>query len=238
MLRLLFALNNVEISTETTMLYEMSIMEERYIETHESWNNVAQLYEEVFMDVEIYNDTYETFCKLLPKKTSDVLEVGCGPGNITRQILHLNPELRILATDISRNMIDLAKKNNPDINVRVLDCRELNTLGKKFDGVICGFTIPYLAKEDLSNLIANCSKTLNDDGILYLSYVEGDHKESGYISGSTGDRTYFYYYSFKLIKELLHLNNMIIVDQKEKEYNKSNGSIEIHTVLNVKKINE
>ena len=210
-------------------------MEDRYIETHKTWNNVARLYEEKFIELELYNDTYKRFCELLSKSNVSVLEIGCGPGNITRHILDLNSNLKVLATDISNNMINLARKNNPQIEVQVLDCRNLKTINNKFDGIICGFTIPYLSKKDLSNLIKNCAISLNEDGILYLSYVEGDYDNSGFISGSSGDRTYFYYYDFKTIKQAIELNNMVIVDHCNKEYRKADDSIEIHTIINAKK---
>lgn len=210
-------------------------MEDSYLETHETWNNIAQLYEEKFMELKLYNDTYKRFCDLLLKQNASVLEIGCGPGNISRHILDINPKLKVLATDISRNMIDLAKKNNPKIEVQVLDCRNLKTISNKFDGIICGFTIPYLSKVDLSKLIANCAISLNEDGILYLSYVEGNYDNSGFISGSSGDRTYFYYYDFKTIEQTMELNNMIIVDHSNKEYKKTDDSIETHTIINAKK---
>ena len=117
-------------------------MEDRYLETHRTWNNVAKLYEEKFMEVDIYNDTYKRFCDLLTQKNASVLEIGCGPGNITQHLLDLRPDLKVLATDVSKNMIDLAKKNNPKSEVQLLDCRDLTTIDAKFDGIMCGFTIP------------------------------------------------------------------------------------------------
>ena len=123
-------------------------MEDRYLETHKTWNNIAQLYEDKFMKFDLYNDTYKSFCDLLLRPDASVLEIGCGPGNITRHILDLNPKLKVLATDISKNMIDLAKRNNPEVEIQVLDCRNLKRINTKFDGIICGFTIPYLSKLD------------------------------------------------------------------------------------------
>ena len=210
-------------------------MEDRYIETYNTWNNVAQLYEENFMELELYNDTYKRFCDLLSKPNASVLEIGCGPGNITRHILNLNTKLKVLATDISQNMIDLAKKNNPEIEVQVLDCRNLKTINNKFDGIICGFTIPYLSKLDCLKLISDCSNLLIEEGTLYISFVSGDYEKSGFISGSSGDRTYFYYHELKTIKQELELNNMTVVDAIQKKYKKSDTIFETHTIINATK---
>jgi ubiquinone/menaquinone biosynthesis C-methylase UbiE len=138
-------------------------MEDRYLETHKTWNNIAQLYEDKFMKLELYNDTYKSFCDLLLRPDASVLEIGCGPGNITRHILDLNPKLKVLATDISKNMIDLAKRNNPEVEIQILDCRNLKTINSKFDCIICGFTIPYLSKLDCSKLISDCSNLLTEE---------------------------------------------------------------------------
>lgn len=207
-------------------------MEDRYIETHKTWNNIAQLYEEKFMEFEIYNDTYKRFCDLLSKPNASVLELGCGPGNITRNILAINPKLQILATDISKNMVYLAKKNNPEVETQVLDCRNLDTIHNKYDGIICGFIVPYLSKIDCSKLINDCSKLLIEEGVLYLSFVVGNYVKSGFVSGSLGNKTYFYYHELRNIKQELELNHMTIVDFIQKEYKKSDLVCETHTILN------
>lgn len=210
-------------------------MEDWYLETHKTWDKIAKFYEEKFMALELYNDTYKRFCDLLPTQNASVLEIGCGPGNITRHILDLNPKIKILATDVSNSMINIAKKNNPEVDVQVLDCRNLKTIKSKFDAIVCGFTIPYLSKCDSSKFISDSSQLLKQDGVLYLSFVAGDEKNSGFISGTSGDRTYFYYHDIKSIKEQLELNNMIVIDIIEKEYKKSETISETHTIINAKK---
>jgi ubiquinone/menaquinone biosynthesis C-methylase UbiE len=211
-------------------------MEDRYLETHITWNKIAQLYEEKFMDLEIYTESYKRFCVLLSKAQASVLELGCGPGNITRHLLRLNPQFKILATDVSKNMLELAKKNNPAIDTQILDCRNLNTLKNTFDGIVCGFTLPYLSKEDVSTLIADCTKIMIEKGVLYLSFVEGNYEDSCFISGSSGDRTYFYYHELNQIKEAVESNNLTLADHSHVTYKKTDGTIEIHTLIMAKKI--
>lgn len=213
----------------------MAKMEDRYRETHKTWNKIAQLYEEMFMGLPLYNDTYKRFCELLSRPDASVLEIGCGPGNITRGVLDFNPELKVLATDISENMIRLAKKNNPEADVQLLDGRNLSAVNHKFDGIICGFIIPYLSKIDCSKLISDCSNLLKEDGIFYLSFVSGNYEKSAFLSGSTGDRTYFYYHELKRIRQELESNHLVIVDEIFKEYKKSDAISETHTIINAKK---
>jgi hypothetical protein len=112
----------------------------------------------------------------------------------------------------------------------------LNSLEKKFNGIICGFTIPYLSINDCKKFIFDCSNHLKNEGILYLSYVAGENKNSGFISGSSGDRTYFYYHNTQdLVKELT-ANRMGIVDLIDIDYLKSDNSIEVHSIIIAKKL--
>lgn len=206
--------------------------EERYKETHDTWNSIARPYEELFMNMPIYDHTYTAYCELLSHGKASVLELGCGPGNITRRLLDRCPELDILATDVSQNMIDLAGKNNPGIKTQLLDCRDLHVLDRQFDGIVCGFTIPYLSAEDVSKLITSCQKLLTSNGVLYLSFVPGPYEQSGFISGSSGKRTFFYYHEEATMNNLLSENGFHSIQRLAIDYKKGDGTTETHVVLN------
>ena len=57
---------------------------DRYKETFETWNKMASLYQERFMDLDLYNETYDFICNAVVKEKAKILEIGCGPGNISR----------------------------------------------------------------------------------------------------------------------------------------------------------
>ena len=200
-------------------------------ETFETWNKVADLYQEKFMYLDLYSNSYDILCNKLTKENAKILEVGCGPGNITKYLLSKRPDLLIEGIDYAPNMIELAKINNPTANFKVMDCRQIDQIMTKFDGIACGFCIPYLSQTECSKLIADCYHLLTDDGIIYLSFVEGDDINSGYLTGSTGDRTYFYYYNFDNIKTMLEENNYFIFDSSKVHYKKNDGTVEENTIL-------
>jgi ubiquinone/menaquinone biosynthesis C-methylase UbiE len=85
-------------------------MHNRYIETFNTWNKIATLYQNKFMDLDLYNETYDFICALLNKPNSKILEIGCGPGNITKYLLSKQPSFDIFGIDIAPNMIELAKR--------------------------------------------------------------------------------------------------------------------------------
>lgn len=76
-------------------------------------NRLAKQYQDKYMDFNHYFDRYDTFCQLLHTKNASVLEIGCGPGNVTRYLLNKRSDLQNTGLDLAPNMIELAKANNP-----------------------------------------------------------------------------------------------------------------------------
>lgn len=206
-------------------------MKDKYTETFETWDKVAKLYQDLFMDLNLYDDTYDLFCKRVSKINANIFEIGCGPGNITKYLLSKRPDFIVEAIDISPKMIELAKANNPSANCHVMDSRNIDSITAKFDAVIIGFCIPYLSESDVSKLAEDCSSLLENGGILYLSFVEGDYSDSGFQTGSSGDRAFFYYHNLEVLKTVLVRNNFIIHDLIYKPYMKRDGSEEVHTIV-------
>ena len=207
----------------------------RYKETFETWNKVALLYQDKFMDLDLYNETYDFVCNSIIKKKAKILDIGCGPGNITKYLLAKRPDFDIYGIDIAPNMIELAKRNNPTANFSIMDCRKISTLTTKFDGIICGFCLPYLSQTECAKLVADCNNLLNENGLIYVSFVEGDPNKSGFQVSSTGDRTYFNYHNIDTIKTLFIDSEFEEIKISKVAYKKSATQIEIHTILTAKK---
>jgi len=211
----------------------------KYQKTFSTWDKLAQIYQDKFMEFALYNDTYDTFLMSINNYSSaKVLEVGCGPGNISKYLLSKNPELQITAIDASKNMIELAKRNNPTVQCIEMDARKINKLTDQYDAVICGFCMPYLSPSDCKNLFANCKNRLINAGTLYLSFVEGDDSKSGYQVGSSGDKMYFYYHPLDVLQETLKALCFKTEHLIHKQYNKADNTVEIHTIIIASKISD
>ena len=169
------------------------------------------------MDLELYNDTYDLFCSCIDQEQAEILDVACGPGNVTRYLLSRRPNFRIQGIDLAPNMIELAQINNPNAEFRVMDCRKIASLGKKFDAIICGFYLPYLSKDDAAQLICDASRLLHPQGILYLSGMEGDDKNSGFQESNSGDKVYIHYHNTQQLSDVLKAEGFAIVDLRYKD---------------------
>lgn len=211
-------------------------MNDPYQQTFNTWNKVASLYQDNFMDLDLYDDTYDLFCKLIKKEGARVFEIGCGPGNVTKYLLTKRPDLHIEGIDVAPNMIELAKKNNPSACFSVMDCRKIDELTDKFDAVMCGFCMPYLSKDDCAKMIKDCAALLNDKGVLYFSAIEDDYSKSGYEINSVGDKMYIYYHEASYLEEYLKENNFELIELKRKEYMKNGKLHSIHMIFIAKKL--
>ncbi len=134
------------------------------------------------------------------------------------------------------NMLELAKINNPTADFKLMDCRIIDQISDKYDGIVCGFCMPYLSKEDVTKLLKDCHGLLNTGGIVYLSTMEGDYTDSGYQTSSDGkDNAYIYYHQQNYIEEQLRENSFKIVDFKRKRFEKPNGTSSTDLIFIAKK---
>lgn len=188
------------------------------LSTVEVFDTNALKYENKFMHLELYNATYDALLQNL-KPGSAILELGCGPGNITRYLLDKRPDLKILATDFSEKMVELATKNLPEAEVLRLDAKEILSLNRKFDAVVCGFIAPYFSREELQKLIADCAAVSNGEAVLYISCIEGEYEKSGWMASSDGKVSAFvHYYSANDIGGMLAQAGFYEVNKFEVQY--------------------
>lgn len=195
---------------------------DQYQITFQTWDALVQWYEENIMNLDIYNQSYDSFCELINKENASILELACGPGNVTKYLISKQPDYNILASDISKNMLDAAKKNCPQAQFQQLDVRELNTINQQFDGIVAGFCLPYLSQNDSIKLIKDAYTLLNKKGVIYLSCIEDNYSKSAFQTNSKGQQSLQFFHEFEFLNQNLiqhgfNLQNVIRVPYPNKE---------------------
>lgn len=199
------------------------------------FNKLADLYQSKFMDVSMYHDTFDIFCNVIKKQDAKLLELACGPGNITKYLLTKRPYFKILGTDLAPNMLELAKVNNPQAQFALMDARLIVGLEEKYDALMCGFILPYLSKEEAEKMIIDASKILNQGGVIYISTMEDDYSKSGYKKGSTGDEIYMYFHQADYLVTALKKYGFEIIEEQRKTYQMQENVDTIDLILIAKK---
>ncbi len=200
------------------------------------FDKYAQQYQDKFMNVDLYQDTLDFFCREIPQASASILDLACGPGNITKYILSKRPDFQVLGCDLSPQMIELAKVNNPSAKFQLMDCRAISSLGQKYDGIICGFGLHYLSKEEAIQLIRDASEALQPLGLLYLSTMEDQYSNSGFKGPSSGgeDVLYQYYHEAEYLTQALEDSGFEVIDLQRKTTTEPDGKQTIDLVISAR----
>jgi SAM-dependent methyltransferase len=101
----------------------------------------------------------------------DVLEIACGTGLVTRRLRErLSPSVRLVATDVSKVMLDYARAKlqaRDDIEWREADALKLPFEASEFDAVVCGFGIMFMP--DRQAALREARRVLTEGGILLFN---------------------------------------------------------------------
>lgn len=199
------------------------------------FNKLADTYRERFFSVEAYRDPLFRFLAYL-KNEASVLDVACGPGNISHFLLKQKPGLKLTGMDLAPNMIQLAEQLNPDGSFLVHDAMEIDLLEESFDAITVGFLFPYLSKEQVELFIQKAWRKLNKHGILYLSTMEDLYENSRIRTSSTGDEVMMYYYESTFLVNLLEKTGFQILLTHTQPYAVSDTETDTDLILIAAKI--
>ena len=178
------------------------------------------------MHFDLYNDTFDFLLELLPKECN-VLELGCGPGNVINYFTTKRADLTILGVDLAPEMLNQAKKINPESDFQLLDIRNADQIKQQYSSVVGAFCLPYLSFEDLDKFFLDLKNLTKEDGLIYLSCMEGERDKSGFEKTSfTGDsEIYIYYHQRNNIEKKLFENGFSIEKFYTKDYLETDGSV-------------
>jgi len=124
-------------------------------------------------------------------------------------------------------MIEIARKQLPEVDFRVMDVRDISIIPEKFDAVMCSFCLPFLSKTDAEKLIGDCADRLNPGGVFYLSTMEGDENRAGFepTSFSGNAEIYFNYHRQTDLEAVFLQCGFELIQVKKQDYTEPDGSL-------------
>ena len=187
------------------------------------YKKYAKDFDEKIASLEIYNASYDCLLKKIQDGAA-VLDLACGPGNVSHYLKRYRPSLRITCVDISEEMIDIAKKRIQDGMFLVKDICEIEFI-TKFDCVICAFGIPYLDLKETANVFKIVNKSLNDNGYFYISYIEGSKQDFAKQSFAGNDELFIFHHPEVAVLEILDQQALSVIKKFEIDYHEKDGTI-------------
>lgn len=167
-----------------------------------TFDRYAERYAEKYCHLKLYDSHLRRFIDRLDQGAR-VLDMACGPGNVSAYIARRRPDIVLTGIDLAENMLVQARKRVPSAQFRLADCRNISRLGQQYDAAAFAFGLNYLTNADAQQCFASLNASLAGRGILYLSTITGDPAASGLESSRQGEGVYMQYRTEEEIIELL-----------------------------------
>jgi cyclopropane fatty-acyl-phospholipid synthase-like methyltransferase len=191
------------------------------------FDKYAEGYQSRFMDISAYHDSLDVLLAAISVKAAKVLEVACGPGNVTQYLLQKRPDLQILGTDLSPNMLVLAQSNNPTAQFELLDGRAIFQVSGQLDAIVAAFFFPYISKEEALRFIQDAAAKLESGGVLYISTMEDDYAKSGLRISSQGDEIFMHFHEAGYLNSELKACGFDVLDQSRVRAAGPDGDVDL-----------
>jgi len=139
---------------------------EEEIMKYEVWEKLAHKYNNLWVQKYSLGPTRREVKKIvlpLLEKNNElkILDIGCGTGQLIKEISDHYNKVNYLGIDVAENMIEVAKKNNKGKNVKFktssIESFESN---EKYDIIICTHAFPYFPnkQEMIKKMAGLCNK--------------------------------------------------------------------------------
>jgi SAM-dependent methyltransferase len=172
---------------------------------------------------EVYADQYESgnpdrpflneFLSHLPKRAR-LLDVGCGTGSGTKYFS--DHGMRVEGIDISRSMLEVAKRNYPHIRFTRKDIRNSNYRAGHLDAIWAGYSLFHMGREDFRAVLKKIRTALRPDGIFGLIMQEGKGEVQYPEPLCPGKSLLVCLYSIKELTAILRIEGFNVIAKKQR----------------------
>lgn len=122
---------------------------------YDVWERLAYKYNNLWVQKYSLGPTRREVLKIvlpLLKENTElkILDIGCGTGQLLKEIRAQYQSVHYLGIDVAANMIRVAKKSNhgKNINFKVCPIEKFKT-AEKYDIIICTHAFPYFPKKEV-----------------------------------------------------------------------------------------
>lgn len=131
----------------------------------------------------------EKFASLLPIGAT-VLDAGCAGG--VKSKVFTAKGFRVTGIDFAPSFIEIAKKEVPEAEFRVLDIRDVTSLEKEFDGIFLQAVLLHFPKKEASEILSKLLSKLKPGGFIHVSVKEPREEQAEEETQTEGDYGYEY----------------------------------------------
>lgn len=186
------------------------------------WNFWAAKYDKLWVQKYSLKPTRDYILEAVSQninRKSKILDLGCGPGELIRELFNKYEDVDITGVDFSEGMLQVSKSRNPKAKHIKMDVSKLHKINEKFDLIICTHSLPYY--KEPKKVMKELNRLLNDEGKVFIGFASGnsfyDKFILSFVKLTTGPANYPSDIKFrKLIRPYFTVENIKII--KEKKY--------------------
>lgn len=128
-----------------------------------------------------YLDLIAAFSKELPKSFNPnrILDLGCGNGNVSAQVISCFPKAHYVLLDASQDMLDLCQSQFEDYDIKLVKSyfKDYSFNKESFDMINAGFSIHHCNAEEKIDLFQKIFGSLNKGGVFGYSDLMVDKED-------------------------------------------------------------
>lgn len=191
---------------------------------YEVWENLAHKYNNLWVQKYSLGPTRREVLKIvlpLLKENNklNILDIGCGTGQLIKDINNEIEVINYLGIDVSENMIKEAQKANKKLKFKTIPIEKFNSK-EKFDIVICTHAFPYFP--DKESVIQKIHDITNNNATIIIANSSTNSLKdlliNFFLKATTSKATYL---SIDKMKELFTKSKLKLSEVKiirEKKY--------------------
>ena len=144
-----------------------------------------------------------------------VADLGCGPGHVARY-LH-DQGVTMVGIDLSPQMIEEARRLNPELEFKVGDMGKLSLPDASLVGAIAFYSIVHLAPDELPAIMAELRRALRPGGLVLVAFHVGrDVVHVDELFGEPVNLDFRFYVPADVI-DALRATGLVVIEQVERE---------------------
>lgn len=179
----------------------------------DTYERIAVDWHEDHQDDDWWVSGLEKFISLLPAG-ADVLDAGCAGGVKSKALAARG--VHVIGIDFASNFIEIARKNVPEVEFRVLDIRDVSSMKENFDGIFLQAVLLHFPKKEVPSLLRGLLGRLKSGGVIHISVKEsrlGQAEEEVVKEDDYGYayERFFSFFSQQELKDILEGLGLFIV---------------------------
>lgn len=104
-----------------------------------------------------------------------VLDVGCGPGHLTKYLTDIG--LKATGLDLVPAFIERARANGPEVEYAVGSMTELDLATGSLGGILAWYSLIHREPNTLPDILRTFRTALSDNGTLVVGFFDGEKVE-------------------------------------------------------------